>query len=219
MLNKHPLKPNLSETLRNQFGDIDIYVFDALLQGRWRPEHRFLDAGCGTGRNLPCFLDAGFDVWAMDSDEDALEVARELAALKRPDMDPKQFQCTEIARHSLPENHFHAVLCNAVLHFSAGHSHFQDSLFGLWRALAPNGTLLIRLGTRIGIERDVLNLGNGRYQQPDGAQWFLPSADELLDAEKRLGAQRLLPLKSTLVDGRRCMSTWWLKKPAGFEAK
>lgn len=219
MSDSQPQKSNLKEKLRDQFGDIDIYVFDALLQGRWRPEHRFLDAGCGTGRNLPCFLDSGFDVWAIDSDEDALESARELAVMKRPDLDLKQFQCADIATHTLPDNYFQAVLCNAVLHFSEGNSHFQASLFGLWRALAPNGTLLIRLGTRIGMEHEVLSLGNGRYQQPDGAQWYLPSSDELLDAEKRLGAQRLCPLKSTLVEGRRCMSTWWLKKPAVTGAK
>jgi tellurite methyltransferase len=214
MLDRKPQKSLLSESLRRQFGDIDIYVFDALLQGLWRPEHRFLDAGCGTGRNLPCFLDSGFDVWAIDSDEDSLDVARELAMSRRPDLDASQFQCADLASHGLPEETFGAVLCNAVLHFSEDEARFQACLDGLWRALSPHGTALIRLGTRIGLEGVVVPLGKGRYRQPDGAQWFLPDGEALAEQERRLGAQRFLPLKTTLVDGRRSMTTWWLRKPA-----
>ena len=39
-------------TLRDTFGDIDIYVFDQLLRGRIPTTARVLDAGCGKGRNL-----------------------------------------------------------------------------------------------------------------------------------------------------------------------
>ena len=39
-------------TLQDQFGQIDIYVFDQLLRGRIVPGMRVLDAGCGDGRNL-----------------------------------------------------------------------------------------------------------------------------------------------------------------------
>ena len=48
-----------SPTLQEQFGQIDIYLFDQLLKGRISPGIRILDAGCGTGavfcalRDLP----------------------------------------------------------------------------------------------------------------------------------------------------------------------
>ena len=45
-----------SADLRRQFGDIDIYLFDQLLRGRFDGRTRVLDAGCGAGRNLPFFL-------------------------------------------------------------------------------------------------------------------------------------------------------------------
>ena len=48
-------------TLQDQFGNIDIYVFDQLLRGRIRPEMRVLDAGCGGGRNLVYLLREGYD--------------------------------------------------------------------------------------------------------------------------------------------------------------
>ena len=38
--------------LQEQFGEIDIYVFDQLLRGRIAPGMRIIDAGCGGGRNL-----------------------------------------------------------------------------------------------------------------------------------------------------------------------
>jgi len=37
--------------LRAWFGDLDIYLFDQLLKGRFKPPMRLLDAGCGTGYN------------------------------------------------------------------------------------------------------------------------------------------------------------------------
>ena len=38
--------------LLQQFGEIDIYLFDQLLRGRIAPGMRVIDAGCGGGRNL-----------------------------------------------------------------------------------------------------------------------------------------------------------------------
>ena len=39
-------------SLREQFGQIDIYLFDQILRGRITPGMRILDAGCGDGRTL-----------------------------------------------------------------------------------------------------------------------------------------------------------------------
>ena len=41
-----------SDSLREQFGDIDVYLFDQLLRGRIVSGMKVLDAGCGSGRNL-----------------------------------------------------------------------------------------------------------------------------------------------------------------------
>ena len=49
-------------TLQEQFGQIDIYLFDQLLKGRISPGMRILDAGCGSGRNLVYFLREGYEV-------------------------------------------------------------------------------------------------------------------------------------------------------------
>ena len=53
-------------SLLDQFGSIDIYLFDQLLKGRIAPGMKLLDAGCGSGRNLVYFLRSNFDVYGVD---------------------------------------------------------------------------------------------------------------------------------------------------------
>jgi 2-polyprenyl-3-methyl-5-hydroxy-6-metoxy-1,4-benzoquinol methylase len=50
--------------IREQFGDIDIYLFDQLLRGRIAPGMRVLDVGCGSGRNL--LFTSGYEVVGVD---------------------------------------------------------------------------------------------------------------------------------------------------------
>ena len=62
--------------LQKQFGQIDIYLFDQLLRGRIAPGSRIVDAGCGAGRNLVYLLREGYEVFAADSDPQAIESVR-----------------------------------------------------------------------------------------------------------------------------------------------
>jgi len=73
-----------SAELRALFGDIDIYLFDQLLHGRFDGRHRVLDAGCGSGRNLPFLIARGFDVYAIDEDPAAVGATKKLAAALNP---------------------------------------------------------------------------------------------------------------------------------------
>ena len=49
-------------SLQDQFGQIDIYVFDQLLRGNIERGMRVLDAGCGYGRNLVYMLREGYEI-------------------------------------------------------------------------------------------------------------------------------------------------------------
>ena len=62
--------------LQEQFGPIDIYLFDQLLKGRIQPGMRILDAGCGSGRNLVYLLNEGYEVFGVDQDPRAEPVLR-----------------------------------------------------------------------------------------------------------------------------------------------
>ena len=54
--------------IQEQFGQIDIYVFDQILRGNIAPGMRVVDAGCGYGRNLVHLLREGCEVFALDAD-------------------------------------------------------------------------------------------------------------------------------------------------------
>lgn len=198
--------------LRAWFGDLDIYLFDQLLKGRLRPPMRILDAGCGTGRNLPYFFRSGFDVHAVDEDEDALDYVREVAAELAPTLPGDHFRRERIEDMSFPPGHFDAVVCNAVLHFAEDEDQFQRMLDGLWRVLAPGGIFFARLATSIGIEDRLERLPDGKYSMPTGGEWLLAGEGKLLLATERLRGEMLEPLKTVNVQNLRCMTTWVLRK-------
>jgi hypothetical protein len=105
------------------------------------------------------------------------------------------------------------VISNAVLHFARDGEHFDTMLGEMLRVLAPGGTLFARLASDIGIERDVEPLGGGRYRLPDGSTRYLVNQARLLEWSERVGGTLLDPLKTTNVQGLRCMTTWVLRLP------
>ena len=67
-------------TVQEQFGQIDIYVFDQILRGNIVAGMRVLDAGCGYGRNLVHLLREGCEVFAIDADAAGVDHVRQLSA-------------------------------------------------------------------------------------------------------------------------------------------
>jgi hypothetical protein len=51
-----------------------------------------------------------------------------------------------------------------------------------------------------------------RRRLPDGSQRYLVDEPFLMDLTRSLGAGLLDPLKTTVVQGQRCMTTWALRK-------
>lgn len=205
----------MTHRLADDFGRMDIYLFDLLLRGVVRPGHRILDAGCGGGRNLQYLLKAGFDVHAVDRDATAVAAARELAARLTPapsgEMNARFVQAAVDAL-PFPDARFDVVLSSAVLHFAGSPEHFRAMLEEMWRVLAPGGLLWARLASDIGIEDRVRPLGNGRYNLPDGTDRFLVNQALLLSETERLGGTLVDPIKTTNVQGIRCMTTWVVRK-------
>ena len=198
--------------LRAWFGGMDVYLFDQLLKGRLLPGQRILDAGCGTGRNLPYFFRSGFDVYAADEDEDALDHVREIAAELAPRVPMDHFRVEKVENLSFPGEYFDVVLCLAVLHFARDEDHFQSMLRSLWATLRPGGIFFARLASTIGMEGKLIPLGGGKFRLPDGAEWFLAEGAVLAQCTQELGAEWLEPIKSTYVQDRRSMATWVLRK-------
>jgi tellurite methyltransferase len=204
-------KTTPSAELRAQFGDIDIYLFDQILRGRFDGRRRVLDAGCGAGRNLPFLLARGFDVYAIDEDPAAVNATKKLAAALAPKL--PQDNVRQGALHVLPwlDARMDAVICSAVLHFARDRAHFDRMLGEMWRVLARGGLFFARLASSIGIEPLVAET-TGRVRLPDGSDRFVVDERLLLDTTYELGATLLDPLKTTNVQNQRAMTTWVLQK-------
>ena len=200
-----------SDSLREQFGDIDVYLFDQLLRGRIVSGMKVLDAGCGSGRNLIFLLRAGFDVWGVDESEEAIAAVQHLATELAREQPPGRFrvECVESMSHDTGS--IDVVISSAVLHFARDDSHWLAMVQEMWRVLAPGGLLFARLATTVG-QPNVKPLGGSRYVMPDGSTRFLVDHERLLNVTRELGGSLIDPLKSTVVHEQRSMGTWVVRK-------
>ena len=198
--------------LFDQFGHIDIYLFDQLLRGRIAAGMRVVDAGCGTGRNLVYLLREGYDVYATDQDPQAVAAVRALAAALAPQLSADHFRVEPVEQSSFADASVDVVISNAVLHFARDHAHFDAMVKEMWRVLKPGGLFFARLASSIGMADRMQPLGDGRHQMPDGSERYLVDEAKLMATTWRLGGRQLDPLKTTIVQDQRCMTTWVVER-------
>jgi tellurite methyltransferase len=200
--------------LREQFGDIDIYLFDQIIRNRIVPGMRILDAGCGSGRNLVYLMREGFDVVGVDTSPAAIDATRRLALRLNPQLPESAFRIEPVEAMSLGDASFDVVISSAVLHFARDEAHFRDMLDEMWRVLRPNGIIFARLASTIGMPLDCFTpIGNRRFYLPDGSERFLVDEEFLIHEAERLDAWLGDPIKTTVVQNTRCMTTWVVRKP------
>jgi SAM-dependent methyltransferase len=197
-------------TVQEQFGQIDIYVFDQILRGNIAAGMKVLDAGCGYGRNLVHLLREGAEVYALDANAEGVEHVRRLAAELAPGLPAENFQVGAIEAMPFADGMADVVICSSVLHFARDEQHFLAMVEELWRVLRPGGLLFTRLGSRIGMEFPRVRANV--YQIGDGSEWFLVDEAALMNMTEQMNAVMVDPLKTTIVQEYRCMTTWVVRK-------
>jgi SAM-dependent methyltransferase len=203
-----------SAELSGLFGDIDIYLFDQFARGRFDDRRRVLDVGCGDGRNLHYPLARGYECFGIDRDPRAVQAVTARAHHLAPAAPADRFRVAEADALPWGGGVFDAVICSAVLHFAADETHFGCMVTDMWRVLAPDGLLFARLASNIGLEREVGEVGGRRVRLPDGSERFVVDEAMLLRWTARLGGRLADPIKTTNVQGQRCMTTWCVLKGA-----
>ncbi len=122
----------------------------------------------------------------------------------------ENFRLGLIEQMPFASDSFDIVICNAVLHFARDETQFRSMLCELWRVLKPGGMLFARLGSRIGM--DFPRSRDNVFRMGDGSEWFLVDQEMLLDLTGELNGVLVDPLKTTIVQDSRCMTTWVLRK-------
>ncbi len=197
-------------TVQEQFGQIDIYVFDQILRGNIASGMRVLEAGCGYGRNLVHLLRERCEVFAVDRDAAGIEHVRALSASLATGLPAENFRVAPVEQMPFESDSFDVVICSAVLHFAPDDRQFLAMVQELWRVLKPGGLLFCRLGSRIGM--DFQHVRDNIYRIGDGSEWFLVDEAMLLRLTEKLNGVLVDPLKTTIVQDYRCMTTWVLRK-------
>jgi SAM-dependent methyltransferase len=169
---------------------------------------RILDAGCGSGRNLVYLLSQNYEVFGADTNPEAIETVRALAT----HLPKTNFRLEPVEAMSFPKAYFDVVISSAVLHFARDDRHFRAMLRGLWRALKPGGLLFCRLASSIGIEHQVQPIEGRRYLLPDGSERYLVDEPLLMRLTEQFSGQLADPLKTTVVQNQRSMTTWMVRK-------
>ncbi len=201
---------NDAMSLQEEFGQIDIYVFDQILRGNIEPGARVVDAGCGYGRNLVYLMRMGCEIFAVDANPEGVAHVRALAAEIAPKLPAENFRVAAVEAMPWADDFADVVICNSVLHFARDEQQFLAMVEELWRVLRPGGLLFCRLGSRIGMDFEPVR--SNVYRIGDGSEWFLVDEAALMSMTAQMDALLVDSLKTTIVQNYRCMTTWVLRK-------
>lgn len=186
------------QEINKAVGNLDLYLLDQILKGRFERPGKLFDAGCGEGRNLHYFVSNGWDVFGMDQNPQAL-----LMAMMTYKSVPKDnWTAGDLSKIPHVDRVFDVVICSAVLHFARDYSHFHAMMVEMVRVMAPNALIFIRCATSIGI----------------GGESNNPGFSYLLESEQLYHFNQLYPLdfvelpKSVVVDGQRSMGVLVMQK-------
>ncbi len=152
------------------------------------------------------------EVYGLDPDAGSVRAARRLLQELAPRLPASNIREEPVESNGFPDAIADAVVSSAVLHFARDEAQFRAMLRGTWRLVKGGGLMFCRLASTIGMESRFRPLGNGRFALPDGSERYLVDEKYLLDGTDEMGGRLLDPLKTTVVSGQRCMTTWVVEK-------
>lgn len=200
------------QELNKELGNIDIYLLDQILKGRFQERKRILDAGCGEGRNLIWFLRNKYQVYGVDNNASAIRMLQYVAKTNNPDLPKEHFETASIENTSFTDLYFDAIICSAVLHFANNVDHFYQMFDEMIRILDFDGILFIRMASNIGAEEKIVAFNDKKTMLPDGSARFLLSRSMLNNLLKKYPIEPIEPIKTVNVQDIRFMSTLVFKK-------
>ena len=136
--------------LNKYIGNIDLFLLDQILKGRFNGQMKILDAGCGEGRNLQYFLNERYDIFGIDNNPASLRMVRYVARSMNISSYAERFVQASLEAIPFPDKYFDAAICISVLHFADSDEKFLRMIRELGRILKTSGLLIIGMLTDIG---------------------------------------------------------------------
>lgn len=200
------------DELNRLLGNVDNYLLDQILKGRFTKEMKILDAGCGEGRNTVYFINQGYSIFGIDPNELAIQYCRYQAKSLDPNYDTHRFQLGRLEEIPFHNQAFDAVICSAVLHFAETVDNFWQMISEIHRVLKPGGFFWFRMSTGFGgILEKSQDLGAGKYLLPDESVRFVLQTKEL-EQLIEMGFEFVEAPKTVLVLDQREMGVFLLRK-------
>ena len=137
----------LTNELNEELGNIDLYLLDQILKGRFESSGSILDAGCGEGRNSHWFVRNGKDVHFTDKDAMAVKLVR----MRFRQFTDDHFVTASLDSLPYQDDSFDACICSAVLHFAEDREAFLAMWNELTRILRRDGILFVRMSCMRGL--------------------------------------------------------------------
>ena len=201
-----------TQELNKELGNIDIYLLDQILKGRYNRDTKILDAGCGEGRNLIYFLNNHYQVFGVDQNPDAIRMLHFILGSTYPYISKEDFKVGSVETMDFENNCFDLVISSAVLHFAKGYDHFRLMFSEMIRVLKPKGQLFIRMTSNIGLKGGKKEGNDGCYSLPDGSLRYLITRESISELVTEFDLLFIESVKTTIVDDLRSMSTLVLGK-------
>lgn len=182
----------------DQFNKVDVYLLDQYFKGNFHKQLSILDIGCGKGRNSIPFINNGFNIDLVDP------------TCNIPEEYLNSFEEADIQTYN-PRKKYNFIICNAVLHFCNSTDEFLDDFNRICSWLQPGGVLFIRMTSDFGIDTQQ-ELGEGRYVLKDGTTRFLLNKELLNKIISNNNLIKVEPVKTSLVEDLRAMTTLVLSR-------
>jgi len=199
--------------LNKLLGNIDLYLLDQLLKGRFTKEMIILDAGCGEGRNTHYFIQKGYRIVGVDVNSSAISMARISGRTLDPNFDPQRFQVANLEDIPFHTAAFDVVLSSAVLHFVKSKDHFLILLKEHMRVLKYGGVFWLRMCTDAGGAFELMDKSSLLMQKlPDGTERFVLTESLIREIMIEYQLTLLEPAKSVLVHNNRAMGVFVFQK-------
>lgn len=133
------------QELNQELGNIDLFLLDQILKGRFDQAARILELGCGEGRNLTYFIRNAYDVWGIDNNPTALQLLRMMGRSLHRSFDKEKFIVADITEIPFPPQSFDAIICSAVLHFSPSEEAFFAAWDEMMKVLRKDGCMFLSM--------------------------------------------------------------------------